>query len=786
MSGAGYRPYTSTARARGGEEGSVTAAKRRAAKKEAERQRLRLERLEKERKQSTGYATNTAQYVDATFDPTFGIGGSGTYAKPSSEETFDSTPVTYEEIFGQPEPVAEQLAFEEAERVRIEREKQAQLEKTIEEKYGISYEEYLYNRPEAVSARRKQAFIDSLADKAPIFNESYSEYLDPNASNYIPDRVFDTSKPAYTIKNGVSDGDFKYAPQTFAEAKKMADDAYIFSLRESINDITTKWSFEDFEKLSKGGSPPNYKELQILMKQLNEGTLDFNDKNTQLKLSGDWNWLDGKQYERQPRGAKIGDGGEEVSGSWLSKEEPLRKAVEAQANIMKAYLDNAGIPIVKKYEDIEGFKRPDELRGEGFYLNTGTGAHIDWNANVKRINKGGGYNSAEGSEIGSYGHVLIRPDSGTLAGLGRAISIVGTLTGNPVLKTVGTLAQGGDIEDLAKSYIASEISAPVLEDALAEFGVDADLLGIDSETFSDSLMEVQTTMLEGGSGKDALIEELGAPVVERVVDVAKEAVPEITGIDADFDTPEFIEEFGDAIVSGVEFVGDTLEPVVDVIADLGEPVVDFVDEGLEIFGEKVVDPALQTAKDLGQAVIDPVDDVLDVFGEKVVDPALQTAKDLGQETIDVIADLGEPVVDVIDEGLDILGEKVIDPALQAGKEFGQDVIDVGSDVLSEAEDIFIEPIKQGVEALSDVDLPDIDLPDFDLPDIDLPNFDLPDLDIDFSLPSLGLGGMLAGGSVGQQKTQTEELFDKELFKFDTEIKSTQEMLSPIMNLRRYG
>ena len=746
MSGAGYRPYTSTARARGGEEGSTTAAKRKAAEEKAEK--LRLERLAKEAKQSTGYATSTAQYIDPTFDPTFGMGGSGTYAKPSSEETFDSTPTTYEEIFGASDPIAEQLAFEEAERVRIERENQAQLEKTIEEKYGIPYEEYLYNKPEAVEARRKQAIIDSVADRAPIFNESYSEYTNPNSPDYIANREFDTSK---NLKYGR-----KHAPQTFAEAKKMADDAYIYSLRESINDITTKWSFEDFEKLSKGGSPPNYKELQILMKQLNEGTLDFNDKNTQLKLSGDWNWLDGKQYERQPRGAKIGDGGEEVSGSWLSKEEPLRKAVEAQSNIMKAYLDNAGIPIVKKYEDIEGFKRPDELRGEGFYLNTGTGAHIDWDANVKRINKGGGYNSAEGSEIGSYGHVLIRPDSNSLAMFGKALSIVGTITGNPVFKAAGTLAQGGDVEDLAKSYVASEISAPVLEDALAEFGVDADLLGIDSETFSDSLMEVQTTMLEGGSGKDALIEELGAPVVERVVDVAKEALPEITGIDADFDTPEFIEEFGDAIVSGVKFVGDTLEPVVDVIADLGEPVVDFVDEGL------------------------------DIFGEKVVDPALQAAKDLGQETIDVIADLGEPVVDVIDEGLDVFGEKVVDPALQAGKEFGQDVIDVGSDVLSEAEDIFIEPIKQGVEALSDVDLPDLNLPDIDLPDIDLPDLDLPDLDIDFSLPSLGLGGMLAGGSVGQQKTQTEELFDKELFKFDTEIKSTQEMLSPIMNLRRYG
>jgi hypothetical protein len=45
-------------------------------------------------------------------------------------------------------------------------------------------------------------------------------------------------------------------------------------------------------------------------------------------------------------------------------------------------------------------------------------------------------------------------------------------------------------------------------------------------------------------------------------------------------------------------------------------------------------------------------------------------------------------------------------------------------------------------------------------------------------------GML--GTTQRQPTQVENLFDKELFKFDTEIKSTQQMLSPMMNLRRYG
>ena len=66
------------------------------------------------------------------------------------------------------------------------------------------------------------------------------------------------------------------------------------------------------------------------------------------------------------------------------------------------------------------------------------------------------------------------------------------------------------------------------------------------------------------------------------------------------------------------------------------------------------------------------------------------------------------------------------------------------------------------------------MPDIDLPDIDLPNIELP----------FNIEGMLAESQ--QTQTATEQLFDKELFKFDTEIKSTQELLSPMMNLRRYG
>ena len=77
-----------------------------------------------------------------------------------------------------------------------------------------------------------------------------------------------------------------------------------------------------------------------------------------------------------------------------------------------------------------------------------------------------------------------------------------------------------------------------------------------------------------------------------------------------------------------------------------------------------------------------------------------------------------------------------------------------------------------VEAVPEIDvtLPEVDVT---LPEVSTPSFDLP-----------SMLGML--GTTQRQPTQVENLFDKELFKFDTEIKSTQQMLSPMMNLRRYG
>ena len=309
-------------------------------------------------------------------------------------------------------------------------------------------------------------------------------------------------------------------------------------------------------------------------------------------------------------------------------------------------------------------------------------------------NKQGGYDST----VEGRAKNILDPDKGFAGTLAPLVSIAGAITGNPVLSAAGTYMAGGDLEDAIKSYALNQVTAPVLEETFATLGVDAELLGIDPETFTDSMREVQTTMLEGGSGTDALIGEFTAPLADKVIDTVKEVLPTVEGIDIDFDTPDIIKDIGDVALAGIEAVGDFVEPV----------------------------------------------------AKKVVD--------VGQAAVDVVQEVTQPISDVLSEGEDVV------------KEVG-----------SVFDDAVLQPVKEGVQAVTE---PVVDVVDSFIDAVDSPLGALLETGGDL------LGGMLGGGQGQQQQrtasTPTEGLFDKELFKFDTEIKSTQEMLSPMMNLRKYG
>ena len=91
------------------------------------------------------------------------------------------------------------------------------------------------------------------------------------------------------------------------------------------------------------------------------------------------------------------------------------------------------------------------------------------------------------------------------------------------------------------------------------------------------MMDVQETLIGGGSASDALLKEFGKEGIKAVADAVDIDLP-----DVDFDTPEILEKVGDAVVDlakpVLEKVEDVAKPVVDAIQEVTEPVIEFVEE----------------------------------------------------------------------------------------------------------------------------------------------------------------------------------------------------------------
>lgn len=569
-------------------------------------------------------------------------------------------------------------------------------------------------------------------------------------------------------------------PQSFNDAKKAADETYMQFWYDKANAITDKWTDQDYINLVKPKYekkivgegrhakeknvrvlPKGYDEFLAIKERIDYGVLDFNSKEDHLKLI---------------KPAAVPHRGYGKRQYWIDESNPLRQAVEAQSAVMNKWLDEAGIDLVIPYSELDGFKRPDAMRGEGIYLNTGTGAHIDWNSGLKRMQ----HYQDVGGGFGEYSTAFVRPDP-DFGAIGKVLSVVGTLTGNPIMRNIGIVAQGGDWKDVAKGYLAGKVTAPILEETFATLGVDADLLGIDPNTFSESMMEVQKEMIEGGSGTDALIGEFTEPVVNKIVDTAKDILPDV---DIDFETPALIKDVGDVIVtlaeSGAETLEDVVKPIIDVAQTVTEPVIDVVKEVAPVVEDVVIDPVKDVVQAVTEPVVETVKEVAPVVEDIVIDPIKRGV----EATVDTIAEIGEPVIDTIDDVIDTFGSEVVDPTLQAIEETGEKIIDpiddaidafgsevvdplleTGSDILSDAEDVVSDVLSEGEDLLKEGGRW---LDDF----------------IDWE--SLLAGGAGGAGSTPRVSTPTESLFGKELFKFDTEIKSTSELLSPMMNLRKYG
>jgi len=475
----------------------------------------------------------------------------------------------------------------------------------------------------------------------------------------------------------INTGEEYKEPQSFAEAKQMADKAYMDTLSHEL----------------KRAFYLNDEEATAQIKQaIEKGVPAFqNSEDTLYVLYG---------------------------GS------PITNAAKEQAYLMKDYLEANDIDLYK----VADLKPESGASSTGVvdnkvWLNTGTalqhfetgtgaGASVSYK-DVLETPTIGSYSFYETTPVFYEGKQEYKDAFAVFS------DIVSTIypPAAPIAKAANAVVQGGDLEDAlkagGKAYVTNKFAEVTNEEILKGF----DDLGIDvkalPENVQNVIIDTSKATLQGDSGSDAFKKSATGELLDSV-DI------DINLPDTNLKTPQAIKNIGNAIVSGAESVGDVAEDIlkppldfisetfeegVGFVADTFEPAVDFLDEKLDALGESYVDPALQAAKEAGQSIIDPIDDALDTFGKEVVDPVLQA----------------------------------------------------GSDVLSEGEDL----LKEAGYAIDDI--------------------------VDWeSLLKGALGGL--GGQQPQtvSRTPVEGLFDKELFKFDTEIKSTQEMLSPMMNSRRYG
>ena len=902
MSGYGYKPYVEGARSR---TETPEEKKKREFYEEFDKKYnveegflITEEKLEKERLEQLAEANaniedisgQSGQYVDPTFDPAMGYSGSGVYNRPPTGWDYDKDmpKIEYYDMFGEPSL-----------------EDKKNFEKEFDRITGTMYDGTL-------------VWSDSeIENFATLRNDFLSGKISPHAAKttlfYYRDDKNIRAAAAEESKNlGIEYGQ----ATSLEEAKVLADNAYMASLEKAKENATGE-------------------ELEVIEGVLQLGPLAFDNKSHyDIYLS-------------------------------LDDDSAVKKAFDTQALVMRDYLNRAGIELTNPEASFKtgGYTGTDEWRDDILttpFLNTGTALGAEKYAGKDNFNVGnfGTY------ELAGYDDAPEPDDFTKAVNVGLAVASVANPTLSPLISGATAIATGGDLGDVAKSVIASNIAPDILENTLGNLGVDADLFGIDSNVFSEGVTQVQTALIEGESVTDALGSAFGGEILEAVT-------PAIEGVLPDIDVPEAFEKAGDILASTIQPAVDTLEevfePVVNVIENTANvieetaepitnvaeavinPVIDTVEKaastvgeavkpivdvaevavdktvdvsvdvinalrasvGLPPFGEtvenfdanndgivtsadaqqvikdeqpeplvepevspvepevspvepevkdislaektfnsfgidgslfgisdekfsdamnkaekamlegrsgqqvifeelgldalsklgseaggmfmqaintldpivdafgNVIKPVVQTVGNVIEPVVKPVVDVVETVAKPVVDvvePVVQTVGDVGQAVVevaepvvttvgDVVETVAKPVVETVEQTAPIVEDIFIDPI----KKGVETVVDIGSDVLSEAEDVFIDPVKEGLEAVVEA-VPEVDVA---LPEINVPSFDLPSM--------LGIID-----KDKKQPTQVENLFDKELFKFDTEIKSTQQMLSPMMNLRRYG
>lgn len=385
-------------------------------------------------------------------------------------------------------------------------------------------------------------------------------------------------------------------PKTFEEAKALADKAYMDYWQDRLDSASAKWTKKDFDLIKN----PKYKKVGIAgrpqkkVRILPKGYEDYKQAKDFIK-KGPLDFTSEKTYDLLINTPMVKGGNLPAKQQyWISKDNPIRQAVEAQSAVMKKFLKDNDISIVRKYKDIEGFDRPDSFRGKGFYLNTGTGAHIDWGSSLKR---GQDYRSPSNSKLGTYSHVFVRPDP---EGLAKPLAFVAALTGNPWLNAASTLASGGDLEDVVKGVVVGKAVSPVL-DTIG--GAVATL----PTPVQNIVLDTAEAVITGESGTDAFKES----ATGELIGVGKEMLADADIDLPDFETPQIVKDVGD-------FAVDVLGPPAELIGETFEPVIEAGEQVLST-AEDVLEPVKEAVETGGEFIVDAADEVIDIIDSPLGD-----------------------------------------------------------------------------------------------------------------------------------------------------------------------
>ena len=688
----------------------------------------------------------------STFDPNMGYTGSGVYNRPRTGWDYDKDTykISYFEMFGEPS-LADQRRFESEFNSLIESDVWTDAELTELEGFKNSF----YNNgvnPDTWDVVKK-----------------YGE-LNVKRRQETKDTLEEAGIEAYTL------------PTTLEEAKVAADNAYIEYLEDNM---------------ARSRGVPTF---------IAEGAPSF-DTVEDIKFYQD-----------------------------LPDNDVRKEAMDVQGAVMQDFLTRQGGALDYTDKSLgKTFSWGWGNKAGTTTLNTGTIIGVpDITGDNVQIGEFGQY--------GNYSYDNPPPVSSEMKAINTTLDVLSVVYPPvaPVFQGIKTTVNTGDIEEglksAGKTFLVKEIGAEVSD--IAENFVDDLDIDVDFSQVPEPAKEILSDTIGGiASGKngdealgDAFVKQIGTAVVDDL-DIDEDAViskvKTTLGMDEDTEIPKFIKNIAkdttDAWVEGdsasnafdssvksevKDFVGDVAEEGIKYVA--GEAGEAFV-SAAELVGDLAEGALGSTINALGPAgdLIESGVGVISNITSEAEDIARAGGRAIDKNVIQPVLGAVEPVVKTIEAGGRAIDKNITQPTIKAIEGGAQAI----SNVTSEVEDVVraggsaidenilqptIETIDELVRKIPEppkinIDLPeftglDIEIPEFEAPTINLPKIDIDVPKIDIDVPELSFDPKLLAGLMPtrQQPTQVEGLFDKELFKFDTEIKSTQEMLSPLMNLRRYG